>query len=57
MTATAAAVGKRAVFPFGWGEVDEVFEGWEVEEVALVAIDRAFDGIVVEFEGLEVVET
>ena len=42
---------------FGWGEVDELLEGWEAEEVALVAMDRAVDGIVVEFEVLEVVET
>ena len=57
VTATAAAAVEREVVVLGWGEVDGLFEGWEVGEVALVAIDRAFDGVAVEVAVLGVVET
>jgi hypothetical protein len=45
------------VLGFGWGDEDVVFEGCEVEDVALVAIVRVFDAVIVEVTVLDVVET
>jgi hypothetical protein len=51
------AAADREVLGFDCGDEDVVFEGCEVEEMALVAIVRVFDAVIVEVTVLDVVET
>jgi hypothetical protein len=55
--ATTAAALDRALLGFVAGDWDELLEGSGAEDVALEAIDRACDDVVVDVTVLEVVET